>query len=67
MAGGPIMILTLRILIAGRERLALPYLAEHNDAVEASLHEFWPAFQRLGRVTVIVDDGEVLHFIGGTR
>jgi hypothetical protein len=61
------MILILRIFIGGTERLTLPYLPEHNDAVGASLHEFWPALQRLGRVEVFVQDSNVWHFIGSAR
>jgi hypothetical protein len=40
--------------------------ADDNDDMAALLKEFWPALQRLGRVTVFVDDGHVLHFIGGS-
>jgi hypothetical protein len=60
-------VITLRIFIAGRERLTLPYAPEHNDAVAALLHEFWPRIQGYGRLAVFLEDGNVVHFIGGAK
>ena len=58
---------TLRFLIAGEEKLAVPYLPEQDDYLAK---EFWPRrheLEGLGRLAVFVQDGNVLHFIGGGR
>jgi hypothetical protein len=64
--------LTLRIFIGGRERIALPYAPEENDAVARLLQEYWPRLLGYGRLGVFVEEhppggGTVLHFIKGAR
>ena len=61
------MTFTLRVFIAGEERCAIPIDPDRfEDAVatsEAAVAELLDS----NSVAVFVDDGNVLHFIGGAR
>ncbi|HLK83132.1 MAG TPA: hypothetical protein VKT99_16785 [Xanthobacteraceae bacterium] len=55
--------MTLHILIAGRERFAAPFYPDAVAATAQLLREQLPALRALGRVAVIVRDGNVAHLI----
>jgi hypothetical protein len=59
--------MTLRIFIAGRERLAAPYYGDTARDVAALIREFMPDLRAAGRVAIFVDCGKVAHLVAGAR
>jgi hypothetical protein len=59
--------MTLHILIAGRERYAAAYDPDNAATTARALREHLPILRQLGRVVVFVQDGNVFHFITGSK
>jgi len=61
------LIRTLRIFIAGRERLAMDYGTKDASAIARALAAHWDGLRHGGRVAVFAECDGVAHFIAGQR
>ena len=55
--------MTLRILIAGRERYCAPYDPTQRAAVDRAIIENMDALRSAGRVVAFIQDGNVCRLI----